>query len=127
MNLPASPRPRILIVEDEVIIAMEIQLRLENEGFAVCGPASTGEKAIRLAREKEPDVVLMDITLRGDMDGLETARRIQNERPVPVIFLSASDNQTILKQIQDNRMGGFVPKPFNESDLIAAIRLALGG
>jgi CheY-like chemotaxis protein len=106
---------------------MEIQLRLENEGMAVCGIASTGEKAIRLAREKKPDLVLMDITLRGEMDGLETSRRIQKERAVPVIFLSASDNQTLLRQITESRMGGFVPKPFNESDLIAAIRMALGG
>ena len=127
MNESAPSRPRILIVEDEIIIAMEIQVRLENEGFAVCGIAATGDKAIRISGEKKPDLVLMDITLRGDMDGLETARLIQKERPVPVIFLSASDNQALLRQIQENRLGRFVSKPFNETDLIAAIRLALGG
>lgn len=127
MSESASSRPLILIVEDEIIIAMEIQVRLENEGFAVCGIAAAGERAIGLAREKKPDLVLMDITLRGEMDGLEAARLIQEERPVPVIFLSASDNQALLRQIQENRLGRFVSKPFNETDLIAAIRLALGG
>jgi CheY-like chemotaxis protein len=121
-----APRPRILIVEDEIIIAMEIQLRLEREGFDVCGIAASGEKAVRLAREKDPNLVLMDITLRGEMDGLETAGLIQKERPVPVIFLSASDNQAVLRQIQEKKLGDIVSKPFRESDLFAAIRVALG-
>jgi len=127
MNGSASSRPLILVVEDEIIIAMEIQVRLENEGFAVCGIAATGERAIRTAREKKPDIILMDITLRGEMDGLEAARLIQEERSVPVIFLSASDNQDLLRQIRENRLGRFVSKPFNETDLIAAIRRTLGG
>jgi len=120
-------RPRILIVEDEAIIAMEIQVRLENAGFAVCGLASSGEKAILLAREKHPDLILMDITLKGPMDGLETAGRIQAEKSVPVVFLSASDNQAMLCQIRERRLGLNLAKPFKEADLIAAIRVALGG
>jgi CheY-like chemotaxis protein len=127
MTAADTPRPRILIVEDEVIIAMEIQVRLENEGFDVCGIASSGAKAIRAAREKKPDLILMDIALRGTMDGLEAAGLIQKERPVPVIFLSASDNQAVLRQIQEKKLGEYISKPFKETDLLAAIWLALGG
>lgn len=120
-------RPRILIVEDEIIIAMEIQVRLESAGFAVCGLTSSGEKAILLAREKNPDLILMDITLKGPLDGLETAGRIQAEKSVPVIFLSATDNQAVLRRIREHRPGISLAKPFGEADLIAAIRVALGG
>ena len=120
-------RPRILIVEDEIIIAMEIQVRLESAGFAVCGLTSSGEKAILLAREKNPDLILMDITLKGPLDGLETAGRIQAEKSIPVIFLSATDNQAVLRRIRDYRPGLSLGKPFGEADLIAAIRVALGG
>ncbi|HOY98500.1 MAG TPA: response regulator, partial [Candidatus Aminicenantes bacterium] len=96
----AAGRPLILIVEDEIIIAMEIQVRLESAGFAVCGLASSGEKAIALAREKNPDLVLMDITLKGPLDGLETAGRIQAEKDIPVIFLSATDDEAVLRRIR---------------------------
>jgi DNA-binding response OmpR family regulator len=122
-----ASRPRILIVEDEVIIAMEIQVRLENAGFAVCGLTTSGEKAILLAREKNPDLILMDITLKGPLDGMETAGRIQAEKSIPTIFLSATDNQAVLHEIREHRLGLSLAKPFKEADLIAAIRVALGG
>lgn len=122
----AAGRPLILIVEDEIIIAMEIQVRLESAGFAVCGLASSGEKAITLAREKNPDLVLMDITLKGPLDGLETAGRIQAEKSIPVIFLSATDDEAVLRRIREARLGFSLAKPFKESDLIAAVRVSLG-
>ncbi len=122
----AAGRPLILIVEDEIIIAMEIQVRLESAGFAVCGLASSGEKAIALAREKNPDLVLMDITLKGPLDGLETAGRIQAEKDIPVIFLSATDDEAVLRRIREARLGLSLAKPFKESDLIAAVRVSLG-
>ncbi|MBN1938534.1 MAG: response regulator [Candidatus Aminicenantes bacterium] len=123
---PTAP-VRVLIVEDEVIIAMEIQLRLENAGFDVCGIAATGEKAILAAREKSPDVVLMDITLRGPMDGLEAAERIRAERNTAIVFLSASENESVLRRIREFTRGRHIPKPFDERDLIAAVRRAAGG
>jgi len=126
MRNSTAGRPRILIVEDEVIIAMEIQIRLETAGFDVCGLASSGERAILLARDKKPDLILMDITLKGALDGLETATRIQAEKTVPVIFLSATDNRAVLQQIREHRLGVSLTKPFEEADLIAAIRVALG-
>ena len=122
----AAGRPLILIVEDEIIIAMEIQVRLESAGFAVCGLASSGEKAITLAREKNPDLVLMDITLKGPLDGLETAGRIQAEKSIPVMFLSATDDEAVLRRIREARLGLSLAKPFKEADLIAAVRVSLG-
>ena len=125
MNPSTGGRSKILIVEDEIIIAMEIQIRLEAAGFAVCGIATTGEKAILAYREKAPDLILMDITLRGSMDGLEAAERILSERPVPVIFLSAAENETVRKRIDGMPGGSFLSKPFDEIDLIAAVRRML--
>jgi DNA-binding response OmpR family regulator len=125
MNASAGGRPKILIVEDEIIIAMEIQIRLEAAGFAVCGIATTGEKAILAHRERTPDLILMDITLRGSMDGLEAAERILSERPVPVIFLSAAETETVRKRIDGIVGGRFLAKPFDEVELIAAVGKAL--
>jgi CheY-like chemotaxis protein len=122
-----DPPLRVLIVEDEVIIAMEIQLRLENAGFEVCGIAATGEKAIGDVREKSPDVVLMDITLRGSMDGLEAAERIRAEGGRPaIVFLSASENEIVLRRIGEFSGGRHIPKPFDETELIEAVRRAAG-
>jgi len=118
------PPIRVLIVEDEVIIAMEIQLRLESAGFLVCGLVASGEKAILAAREKSPDVILMDITLRGPMDGLEAAERIRAERGIPVIFLTATENDAVLRRIREFSPIRHIPKPFDESDLIVAVRTA---
>lgn len=124
MTARIPPPARILIVEDEVIIAMEIQLRLENAGFRICGIAVSGEKAILAAREKSPDLVLMDITLRGPMDGLEAARRIRAEKNIPVIFLSATENEAELRRLLDFAPGRHIAKPFDEAELIAAVRQA---
>jgi CheY-like chemotaxis protein len=121
---PAAP-PRILIVEDEVIIAMEIESRLESAGYAVCGLVATGEDAVRTAREQSPDLILMDITLRGAMNGLEAADRIRAERSVPMIFLSASVSDEILRRIREFRTGQYISKPFEESDLLSSVQKAL--
>jgi CheY-like chemotaxis protein len=118
--------PRILIVEDEVIIAMEIESRLESAGYLVCGPVMTGEEAVSAAREKSPDLILMDITLHGTMNGLDAAARIQAEKSIPVIFLSASVSDDILRQIREFRTGQYISKPFDETDLLSSVRRVLG-
>jgi CheY-like chemotaxis protein len=123
--MPAAP-PRILIVEDEVIIAMEIEARLENAGYLVCGLVTTGDEAVSAAREKSPDLILMDITLRGAMDGLEAADRIKAEKSIPVIFLSASVSDDILGRIREFRKGQYISKPFDETDLLSSVRRVLG-
>jgi len=87
---------RILIVEDEIVVASEIKLRLEAMGFMVTGIVNNGRDAISAASEHYPDVILMDITLKGKMDGLEATREINREQDIPVIFITAhTDEQTL--------------------------------
>lgn len=116
---------RILVVEDNAIIAMETVERLKRMGYTVCGIAATGADAVRLAESGEPDLVLMDINLRGDMDGVEAARTIVEARAVPVIYLTAySDDETLAraKVIQPFR---YLVKPYKERDLYTCIHGAL--
>jgi CheY-like chemotaxis protein len=126
MTHPPSTPARILIVEDEVIIAMEIQARLETAGYVICGLETTGEDAILKAREQVPDLILMDISLRGPLNGLEAAVQIQSERDIPVVFISASVDEGALRRIQDVKPGRLITKPFEETDLLTSIRQSLG-
>ena len=113
---------KILIVEDETIVAMEIQDLLENEGWTVVGVASSGEDAVRKARDERPDVVLMDITLRGKMTGIEAAELILDARLVPVLFLTAAADQAGIRRVQERTACGFVSKPFEERAFLGEVR-----
>jgi CheY-like chemotaxis protein len=111
----------ILIVEDEALIAMDLRLTLESMGFKALGPAFSGEESLRKVESLHPDLVLMDIKLRGEMDGVTAAEEIYARFGVPVIYLSAyTDDQTIHRT---RRRGscGFLPKPFEPIDLRNAI------
>ena len=119
---PSTDPVKILIVEDETIVAMEIQDLLENEGWTVVGVASSGEDAIRRARDERPDVVLMDITLRGKMTGIEAAELILDARLVPVLFLTAAADQAGIRRVQERTAGGFVSKPFEEQSFLGEVR-----
>ena len=91
-------KTNILVVEDESIVSKDIQHSLNKLGYNVVGAASTGEKALELARSERPDIVLMDIMLKGDMNGIETAEIIRTELAVPVVFLTAyADESTLSK------------------------------
>jgi two-component system, cell cycle sensor histidine kinase and response regulator CckA len=115
----------ILVVEDEVIIAMEIKDRLTRLGYQVPAMAASGEEAIRKAGEHALDLVLMDIMLEGDMDGVEAAERIRGLHGLPVIFLTAySDNHT-LERAKISEPFGYILKPFDERELHTAIEIAL--
>jgi CheY-like chemotaxis protein len=85
-------RKRILIVEDEAITAFQLREQLDRLGYHVSASAATGEEALRLAEELNPDLVLMDVKLAGLMDGIEASQRIQEKRPVPVVYLTAYSN-----------------------------------
>lgn len=116
---------KVLVVEDENIVALEIKDRLKRLGYAVCGVVAFGEQAVEEAREKHPDLVLMDIRLKGKMDGVEAAGIIQSESDIPVVFLTAnSDDSTFLRAKLTNPFG-FVLKPFHERELKTSIDLAL--
>jgi DNA-binding response OmpR family regulator len=116
---------RILLVEDERIIAMDVKARLEARGYEVCEMVAAGEDAIRAARMSRPDIVLMDIFLEGDMDGTEAAARIRSELGTPVIFLSAfTDPETLRRAMEADPFGYFI-KPFDEKSVHLGIEVAL--
>jgi PAS domain S-box-containing protein/putative nucleotidyltransferase with HDIG domain len=118
-------RARIMVVEDEAVISLEIQDRLKQMGHSVCGTAVTGADAIKTASDERPDLILMDVQLRGAMDGVEAATEIRSRLDTPVIFLTAfADNQTV-ERARMTEPFGYLIKPFSEKELFAAIEVAL--
>lgn len=115
----------ILVVEDESIVSKDIQQSLVKLGYNVAGAAATGEKAIEIAREELPDVVLMDIMLKGAMNGIETAELIRKELFIPVIFLTAYADDATLAKAKISEPYGYIIKPFKEIDLHTTIEMAL--
>lgn len=114
----------ILIVEDENIIAVDIKHTLTNFNYDICGVVASGEKAIEIARKKKPDLILMDIVLDGEMDGVEAAEIIYNELLTPIIFLTAYSNENILKKAVLSSPYGYLIKPFEDRELRATIEMA---
>jgi len=107
---------KILIVEDEHIVAMGIRAMLKNLGYTVTGVASSGEEAISKAESTRPDLVLMDIMLKGDLDGIEASKEIKKRSGIPVVYLTACSDRKILENIW-NTGSGYIIKPFDEKDL----------
>ncbi|MCX6049987.1 MAG: response regulator [Chloroflexi bacterium] len=117
--------PRILVVEDEGIVAMEIQNRLASMGYRVVALASVGEVAIEKARQLQPDLVLMDIRLKGNIDGVTAAEQIRAQFDIPVIFLTAYADEHTLQRAKVTEPYGYVLKPFEERELHIAMEVAL--
>lgn len=116
---------KILIVEDERIVAEDIRDTLANSGFDVIGSVASGEEAIGLVKKNKPDLVLMDISIEGDLDGTQLAKVLHDQFGIPVIYLTAfADDDTINKAKYTVPMG-FIVKPFNESELRASVEMAL--
>jgi CheY-like chemotaxis protein len=115
----------ILLVEDEVIVAEDVRRRLENLGYAVVGIATRGKEAIEMAERLRPRLILMDIGLRGGMDGIETVRAIRQTVDIPVIFASAYSDDATLQRAREAEPQGFVLKPFEERELRTTVELAL--
>ncbi|MCC4765701.1 response regulator [Methanosarcina sp. DH1] len=116
---------RILIVEDEHIVAMGIKKMVKSLGYTVTGVASSGEDAISKAESTFPDVVLMDIMLKGNMDGVEAASEIRERFDVPVVYLTAYSDNKILERAKKTEPFGYIVKPFDEKDLHSSIEIAL--
>lgn len=116
---------RILVVEDEGIVARDIQCRLVAMGFAATGWVTTGPDAVVAVRDDPPDLVLMDIHLKGEMDGVDTARAIQAEHDVPVVYLTAHADAATLERAMSTEPFGYVLKPFQEQELRFALEIAL--
>lgn len=115
---------RVLIVEDEKIIAADLEESLTEMGYDVCGVTASGEEALQMGREFDPDVVMMDIKLEGDLDGIETARYMKQLMNLPVVFLSAFSDDEILTRAEKTEPFGFLVKPFQPQELSATIRMA---
>ena len=116
---------RILVVEDEVLVARDIQARLSRMGYEVIGTASKGEIAISMALEFKPDLILMDINLRGEMDGIQAATEIGKSQSIPVIFCTAYSNDEVLSRAKVTSPFGYVLKPFDNRELEINIEIAL--
>ena len=122
---PTPGMPKILVVEDEAVIAMDIEDRLERMGYEVVGNATNGEQAIKLAERHRPDLALMDIHIRGDRDGIEVAAIVAERFDIPCVFLTAySDEATIQRAIR-TQANGYLLKPFQDREMRATIELAL--
>ncbi len=118
-------KTRILIVEDEYITVQDIRASIDRLGHTVCGVADSGEHAIQLAGDLWPDVVLMDVVLKGDMDGIETAEHILAKYDIPVIYLSAYADAVTLERAQLTESFGYLLKPFRDREMDANIHMAL--
>jgi len=118
-------RATILVVEDESIVALDLQGRLAERGYLVPAIARTGEQAIQKAREIRPDLILMDINLAGDMDGIEAADQIRRHSELPVIFLTAFSDQMTLERARDAGPYGYILKPFEIENVHSAIEMAI--
>ncbi|MEG4276154.1 ATP-binding protein [Microcoleus sp. MON1_C1] len=116
---------KVLVVEDEVIVAQDIAGRLKKLGYAVTATVSSGEEAIQKAIENPPDLVLMDIVLKGDMDGVTAAEKIRINRDVPTVFLTAYADDQTLQRAKLTDPFGYIIKPFQQNDLRVAIEIAL--
>jgi signal transduction histidine kinase len=117
--------PRILIVEDELIAAESLSLDLEKLGYEVMGVVTTGEKAINKVKQSPPDLILMDIMLKGSMDGISAAHEIYRQFKIPIIYLSAYADTATLERAQSTPAYGYLVKPYKVADITTTITIAL--
>lgn len=114
---------RILIAEDETIIRLDLRALLEQAGFDVCAEAKDGEEAVALARTLEPDLALLDVKM-PKLDGIDAARRILEERPIPIVMVTAYGEAELVSRAVEAGVFGYLVKPFRETDLLPAIATA---
>lgn len=116
---------KILLVEDEAITALAMNMALENMGYVTCEPVATGQKALERLPLDEPNVILMDINLTGDMDGIETAEKIRNLGPTPIIFISGYSSNELMARAQAIDPVAIFVKPVRPQELQTAIEAAI--
>ena len=115
---------RILIAEDQAIIRLDLRGILEKHGLLVCAEASNGEEAVELARTSHPDIALLDMRM-PKLDGIEAARRMYAERPIPIVMLTAFSDRAVVEKAIAAGVFAYLVKPFKESDLVPALRAAV--
>jgi PAS domain S-box-containing protein len=118
-------KARVLIVEDEFIVATDLRTQLEELKYQVCGLAESGDEALLQADSGRPDIILMDISLRGAMDGVAAAGQIIDRFHIPVIFLTSYAGEAVLERAKQARPFGYLLKPYNNAELRATIEVAL--
>jgi len=116
---------RIMVVEDESILVMLLKRKLNNYGYGEIDWVDTGEAAVRNAESFKPDLILMDIVLKGNMDGIEAAKRINENFDIPIIYLTAYSSDEVLKRALETEPYGYIIKPFRELEINANIKIAL--
>jgi two-component system, response regulator PdtaR len=114
---------RILVAEDETIIRLDLKEILERAGFEICAEARDGEEAVELARAEKPDLAVLDVKMPR-LDGIEAARRILAERPIPIVMLTAYGQDDLVARAVEVGVFGYLVKPFRETDLLPAIQAA---
>ena len=116
---------KILVVEDEAIIAKDMERRLKKNGYAVTSIAATGSDAVKRAGEDAPDLILMDIVLPGELDGIDAAGLIRTQWDIPVIYVTAYSGKEVLERAITTEPYGYITKPFEDSELCRTIEMAL--
>ena len=117
--------PRILIVDDEWLTRVEIEQMLIDQGYEVAGKAETGEEAIAMARETKPDLILMDVSMPGKMNGIDAGRVIKAESGTPIVFISGYGDSKYIEAAKETAPFGYVMKPFDEKEIHAFVEIAL--
>ena len=123
--MTVADKTRVVIAEDEAIIRLDLKELLEEEGYEVVGETGRGDEAIELVRQTRPDIAILDIKMPG-MDGLSAARHISSERLAAVLVLTAFSQRDLIDQAREAGALAYLVKPFQKSDLIPAIEMALG-
>ncbi len=116
---------RVMIVEDEGVIVLAIEAMLQKEGYVVACIASRGQEALEMAANATPDIVLMDVRLPGELDGIDTAKEMRSRLKIPVIFLTAHADEDTVQRAAETLPYGFLVKPFQVKELAAAIEVGL--
>jgi AmiR/NasT family two-component response regulator len=125
MSAEPGSRTRVVIAEDEAIIRLDLKELLQEEGYDVVGETGRGDEAIELVRDLRPDLVILDIKMPG-LDGLSAARHVASERLAAVLMITAFSQRELVEQARDAGALAYLVKPFQKSDLIPAIEVALG-
>lgn len=120
-----NDKVKIMIVEDESIVALDLSMRLQKEGYEVVGIAASSDDAIALFTEEKPDLVLMDINIKGDKDGIETAAALKKLQEVPLIFLTAFSQSEYINRAKAVNPSAYLVKPFNNDSLHTSIQIAI--
>jgi CheY-like chemotaxis protein len=115
---------KVLILEDEVLLAMNLELSLKEMGYSVLGCVITGEEALSIIEKDKPDVVLIDISLDGEIDGIETTKRIKNKYNIPIVIMTGSTDHDTLKKANDLNPVGIIYKPITDRKLSSILQQA---